>query len=210
MQASAKILAKFATALIILTTSVVAQPVTYTNSSDFFNAISSSNYTENYNSFPYQASPVPPQNFSSNGFSYTALITNGNFYMINNADRWLSTFDVTPIVFTNFSVNVTALGGNFFATDFFEAYTNTSISLSFLFADSTTFSTNYLPGSPSSYFGLIYTTNIASLTISNVPPAAEFMTVNNLTVAVPEPSTYALLGLAAAGLAGYVIRRRRS
>ena len=197
-------------AFLALATATSARAFTiYTSSSAFLSAISASNYTETYNGFTYQASPVPPQNFSSNGFSYTAITGSGNFYMINNSDRWLSTFDVTSITFTNFSANVSAIGGNFFATDFFEAYTNTPISIRATLVDSSTFTTNYLPGSPNSYLGMTFTTNISSLIISNAPPAAEFMTVNNLTVGVPEPSTYALLGMAAAGLAGYALRRRR-
>lgn len=69
--------------------------------------------------------------------------------------------------------------------------------------------------------GSLLSTNI---TVSAMPNEIKFYTTsgdpgagnlpntgmyfNNLTT-VPEPSTYALLGLSAAGMAGYVIRRRR-
>ena len=65
--------------------------------------------------------------------------------------------------------------------------------------------------------GASFSTNVA---VSGAPDAVRFYAsqtqggseaqpyFNNLSV-VPEPSTYALLGLSAMGMAGYVIRRRR-
>ena len=197
----------------LIASSAIAQVNTFTNSTAFFNAITASNYTQNFNSIPDGgAGFASPTNFSGNGFSLSALTGAGNFLGINTPpDQWLSTFDVTTITFTNFSLNVTAIGGNFFATGFSENFTNTPVSVRVFFADSTSFTTNYTPSGSSDYFGLTYNTNITALIVSNVAPAAEFMTVNNLTVGVvPEPSTYALLGLAAVGFAGYVIRRRRA
>lgn len=203
----------FAAAALSIASSAIAQPTPFTNSTAFFNAITASNYTENFNSFSGGTTNASPLNFSNNGFQYRAQTGFGPFYILNSAspDFWLSTFEVTTITFTNISPNVTAIGGNFFATDYNSGYTNTQIGLRFVFADSTSYSTNYTPSGPSSYFGITYNTNITALIVSNVAPAAEYMTVNNLTVGVvPEPSTYALLGLAAAGFAGYVIRRRRA
>ena len=201
-----------AVAAIAFVSSAFSQ-TTYNNSTAFFNAITSSNYTENFNSLPAGQTNASPLNFSNNGFQYTAQTGVGPFYFLNSAnpDLWLSTYEVTTITFTNISPNVTAIGGNFFATGFSQNYTNTPIGLQFFFADSTSYSTSYTPSGTSSYFGITYNTNITALVISNVAPAAEYMTVNNFTVGVvPEPSTYALLALSAAGLAGYVIRRRRS
>ena len=88
----------------------------YNNSSDFFNAIMASNYTETYNSgFTYQQTPASPLNFSSNGFSYVAIAGSGTFYMPGNtnvtpADLWLSVFDPTSITFTNFNASISAIG----------------------------------------------------------------------------------------------------
>jgi hypothetical protein len=198
-----------------------AQTNTYTNSSSFFSAISASNYTETFNGIPGANFVATPTNFSGNGFSFTATTTNGGvnnqLYGLTNgggADRWLTLFfPEFGLVFTNFSLNVSAIGGNFFATDDQGFYTNTPINVSILLSDSSTFSTNYTPTGSASFLGVTFSTNvsISALVISNLNSPPQFPTANNLTIGVvPEPSTYALLGLAAAGFAGYVIRRRRA
>jgi hypothetical protein len=202
-----------------------AQTNTYTNSSSFFSAISASNYTETFNGIPGANFVTTPTNFSGNGFSFTATTdTNGPFpppdnnrlYGLTNGgggDRWITLFFPDfGLVFTNFSLNVSAIGGNFFATDSSGFFTNTPINVSILLSDSSTFSTNYTPSGATSFLGVTFSTNvsIAALVISNLNTPEQFPTANNLTVGVvPEPSTYALLGMAAAGLAGYVLRRRR-
>jgi hypothetical protein len=50
-------------------------------------------------------------------------------------------------------------------------------------------------------------TAIRSVTLT---AGGDYASAADVTLAVPEPSTYAMLGLAAVGLAGYVIRRRRA
>jgi hypothetical protein len=197
-----------------------AQPNTYTDSAAFFGAISASNYTENFNGIPAPGFVSTPTNFSGNGFSFTATTTNtsGNqLYGLTNgggSDRWITLyFPEFGLVFTNFSLNVSAIGGNFFATDSAGFFTNTPINVSILLSDSSTFSTNYTPSGATSFLGVTFNTNVSvsSLIISNLNVPPQFPTANNLIIGVvPEPSTYALLGLAAAGFAGYVIRRRRA
>lgn len=198
-----------------------AQPNAYTNSSAFFGAISSSNYTETFNSVPAPGFVATPTNFSGNGFSFTTTTPNGGvgnqLYGLTNGgggDRWLTLFYPDyGLVFTNFSLNVSAIGGNFFATDDQGFFTNTPINVQILLSDSTSFSTNYTPSSSASFLGVTFSTNvsISALVVSNLNIPPQFPTANNLTIGVvPEPSTYALLSLAAAGFAGYVIRRRRS
>jgi hypothetical protein len=193
--------------------STASAQTAYTNSSAFFSAITSSNYTETYNSYTYQAQPTSPQSFTNNGFSYNAFAGSGTFYIpgITNppADLWFSVFSPTSITFTNFSPNISAIGGNFFATDFNGNFTNIAITVIATFANTTPSITNYIASSTSSFLGFAYATNLVSLSIQ--ASDGQYATVNNLTVGVvPEPSTYALLGLAAAGFAGYVIRRRRA
>ena len=198
-----------------------AQTNTYTDSSAFFSAISASNYTETFNGIPGANFVTTPTNFSGNGFSFTATTTNGGvnnqLYGLTNGgggDRWITLFfPEFGLVFTNFSLNTSAIGGNFFATDDQGFFTNTPINVRILLSDSSTFSTNYTPSGSASFLGVTFSTNvsISALVISNLNSPPQFPTANNLTIGVvPEPSTYALLGLAAAGFAGYVIRRRRA
>jgi hypothetical protein len=198
-----------------------AQTNTFTNSSAFFSAISASNYTETFNGIAGGNVVTTPTNFSGNGFSFTATTTNGGvnnqLYGLTNGgggDRWITLFfPEFGLVFTNFSLNTSAIGGNFFATDDQGFFTNTPINVRILLSDSSTFSTNYTPSGSASFLGVTFSTNvsISALVISNLNSPPQFPTANNLTIGVvPEPSTYALLGLAAAGFAGYVIRRRRA
>ena len=218
---------KFLTLAIVVITACAAtydaeaQPNTYTDSSAFFAAISASNYTETFNGIAGGNVVTTPTNFSGNGFSFTATTTNGGvnnqLYGLTNGggdDRWITLlYPQFGLVFTNFSLNVSAIGGNFFATDDQGFYTNTPINVRILLSDSSTFSTNYTPSGASSFLGVTFNTNVSvsSLVISNLNVPPQFPTANNLIIGVvPEPSTYALLGLAAAGFAGYVIRRRRA
>lgn len=205
---------------------VEAQTNTFTDTNSFFAAISASNYTETFNSIPGGNFVTTPTNFSGSGFSFTATtVTNqpappepaNRLWGLTNgggSDRWITLYyPEFGLVFTNFSLNVSAIGGNFFATDSSGFYTNTEINVSILLSDSSTFSTNFTPSSANSFLGVTFSTNISisALVVSNLNTPPQFPTANNLTIGVvPEPSTYALLGLAAAGLAGYVIRRRRS
>jgi len=205
---------------VVFSNTSLAQTNTFTDFASFSNAISASNYTETFNSIPGNNFVATPTNFSGNGFSFTATTptTGGNtLYGLTNgggSDRWITLFfPEFGLVFTNFSLNVSAIGGNFFATDSGGFYTNTPISVSVLLSDSSTFSTNYTPTSATSFLGLTFSTNVSvsALVVSNLNSPPQFPTANNLTVGVvPEPSTYALLGLAALGFAGYVIRRRRA
>jgi hypothetical protein len=198
-----------------------AQTNAYTNRSAFLSAISASNYTETFNGIAGGNLVTTPTNFSGNGFSFTATTTNGGInnqlYGLTNGggvDRWITLFfPEFGLVFTNFSLNVSAIGGNFFATDDQGFFTNTPINVRILLSDSSIFSTNYSPTGFDSFLGVTFRTNvsISALVISNLNSPPQFPTANDLTVGVvPEPSTYALLGLAAAGFAGYVIRRRRA
>ena len=65
------------------------------------------------------------------------------------------------------------------------------------------------------YAATAFTSDVSSVAAANLrvgsAAGAPGVLVNSIEVAtvVPEPSTYAMLALAGAGFAGYVIRRRR-
>jgi hypothetical protein len=194
----------------------------YTNETDFLNAISGKPfYQQNFESVPQTQFGTNSTNFSNGTFSFTATIPS---VVPADTSLWGETFDGNPalstgnppesMVLTNFTPNTFAFGGFLYPTFNGAVDDFSPISITVLFDDLT--STNYTTNRGNLYadwfFGWVTTepgTAIRSVTLDG-PQDDNFMSVSDVTLAIPEPSTYALLGLAAAGLAGYVIRRRRS
>ena len=193
-----------------------AQYTEYTNSLEFSNAISSSNYTQSFSGLPPQGTSFGNTNFNGNGFTINAGSVSGLYaetYDLQPSIRFLTVAGAAAdqLVFT-FSPNVFAVGGWFLsAEDTVNPGSFTATIVSGTGINATTIFTNNTTTYADSFRGWVFDTNIISLTLSTAPSYSGFPTAaDSMTVAVPEPSTYALLGLAAAGLAGYVIRRRRA
>jgi hypothetical protein len=202
----------------------------YTNESVFLTALTSRPlFNETFGSpLPGGGTRLGTNNLSfSNGtFSFTANIPGDpalkSFWSDTfGSTRALSVGDFSDVfVFTNISPNTAAFGGYFFPTFYdpdtdgvlIDASGNMTISL--LFGDSTPAGvTNAARGTTNIndwFFGWV--TDEPGTAIQSVTMTAG---INNssaadVTLAVPEPSTYALLGLSAAILAWHLIRRRRA
>jgi hypothetical protein len=196
---------------------------TYTNETDFFSAIAGKpSFTENWSTVPGWGTRLDTNIITStNGtdFGFTAIIPGtapvfsfwGDDFGLTRA---LSTGDpdLDVFVMTNFSLNTFAVGGYFFPSDGVAVRPDTDITITLLFSDlsSTTVITNR--GSTSLadwFFGWVTDepgTSVESITFT---AGTDYASASEITLAVPEPSTYALLGLAAVGLGVYAFRRRR-
>lgn len=136
----------------------------------------------------------------------------GGFYPVaNGTDVYLApTLAADVVTFSNFRPGVSGFGGNFFATDAFGAYIpDRSIELSAM--DGTDIATYTLMGSsPTSFLGFLSSSTLAQVTMRTVNEQGNvyWATANNVVVAVPEPSTYAMFAIGIAALA--TGRRRRN
>jgi len=182
----------------------------YTNLASFLGALTNS-YTENFGGITNTNSTftVAPQNFSGNGMSFSANTQptpNGLWTIVNGETKWLSVLNTgSSLAFTLTSGNITAVGGNFFMTDFAGIFIEGG-TIDILFSDST--STNWAPPSASDFIGFVFDTPVTSMTLSPVA-SDQYVTAGTIIVGqVPEPSTYALLLITGAGALWWTRRRR--
>ncbi|MDP2008030.1 MAG: PEP-CTERM sorting domain-containing protein [Rubrivivax sp.] len=183
-------------------TAVSAQTTTYTSSAAFLPNVGAGSYTEAFAVPSFSGDATA--DFSSGGFSYTVsvpgntLYGNGGFIGTNGPNF--------PMLVTFTGAPVTAVGGNFFATNISDVFQAVPITVTL--SDGTT--SMFTPASESaSYRGFVSTLAITSLTLG-APGASLYVGMDNLTVGVasvvPEPATALLLGL---GLGGVLLARRR-
>jgi hypothetical protein len=221
-----------ATLAVITTSSLEAQPVTYTNSTNFFNAIASyASFTTNFGTInATNGSPIistiaqipNPTNFSGNSFGFSVNAANG-LWGINGAGTtnngliptgsWIQAgLNTDALSLTSLTgptlLGVTGIGGYWFRSDFNGDFvSNSLVNVVVNYAGGSYTNTVTPSGLGNTFFGILVGTNITSVQVTGAD--GNYSTLANVSV-VPEPSTYALLALTAAGLAGYVIRRRRS
>jgi hypothetical protein len=196
-----------------LTASSSFGSMVYLNQSDFKAALTSGYAFDNFDSVPEYTAQAHSYDFSKNGFDWTAstidyfgndpagnpaailFITDaGSIAMTPAGGNTAGAGDVLTLTFT--SGNVTAIGGNFFLTDFLGNVRGGSFSLTM--NDGTTQSFSNVGAD--NFFGYISSSPITSLTFTPPGPYTSWATVDNLYVGrgtalsqTPETSTVALL-----------------
>lgn len=198
--------AVLASCLLLTRSQLSAQSTVYTSSATFFANVSPGFYTETFTGNPgtYDSGA----GFSSLGFSYIFDAAGGVEPLYRSGAFIGNTYSQQSLTITFTSGNVTALGGNFFLTDVNDNPLTGTVTITLSDGTVESFTTT----SASDYRGFTSDngTVITSLVLS-APLAAQFNSMDNFTVgvAVPEPASIAMIGLAIAGVGGYVYRQRK-
>ena len=178
--------------LLFLSKTAQAQFTVYTNEASFLGAVSPGHYKETFQTTDVSSQPLSV-NLSGSGFSYllsspAPAAGQGLYPGGSGSDKWVSTYwPQYGLLFTNFSTNVSAVGGYLFPTDWNRAWTNTPITVIARLTDGSSYTNSYNTTGSSSYLGLTFAAkSIQSLQILNATnaPTQEFMTVNDFTVGV--------------------------
>jgi hypothetical protein len=184
----------------------------YTDKNSFLAGINTTRYLESFDSQPYGTIVHGPLNFSGNGFSYSASASGGDFYNLKNgstSDIWISTQATNGAITLSLNNrNVTAVGGNVFATDF---NGNPIASDYIIFLEDGTTVNRTLAGSSSSFEGFISSLPINSITF-NPTTNGTYTTLNDFYVGtkLPEPSGLAVMLIAGMSLLSRRGKRRAS
>jgi hypothetical protein len=195
-----------AAALVALVMPAFAATTVYTTSASFLANVAAGAYLETFNTSQANAAVF---NYSGSGFAYNATSTGLEMY--GPAGFIGTSSPATALILTFTGGSPTAVGGNFYNTDFSDSFVSSPVTLTL--SDGTT--RTYTPAALGiSYTGFISTVPIVSLTFS-APGASLYASLDNLTVgkavvaAIPEASTYAMM-LVGLGALGLLARRRRA
>ena len=146
------------------------------------------------------------------GYRVSAGPGDGGFFpVMNEGDVYLAaTLAADVVSFNAFAPGVFGFGGSFFATDAYGSYTpGRTIELTAL--DGTGIATYTLDGSsPTSFLGFVSTNPLTEVALRTIDEQGNvyWATANNVVLAVPEPSAYAMF-LIGAGIAACAGRHRR-
>ena len=174
---------------LLFSTSVFAQSNTYTSSAEFLAQVRPGYFLNN---FTGANSSTPSFTGGSAPFSYTispedALYTGNGQFMGNS-------FGNEDLVITFTSGSPTAIGGEFWVSNFSDAFQSVPLMISL--SDGT--SVTYTPSAINEFRGFTSVTPITSLTLSR-RGVGLFNNMDNLivghSIAVPEPASVAFVGL---------------
>lgn len=200
-----------AAALLLVASGARADITAFTSRTAFSGALASSG-TDTYNDLePNQW--YPSLNRTAGAYSYTASGSAMVLYGAGTADDpWLtSNYATASIIFSNFSGNVNAFGGNFFGTDIWGSL-QPHMSLTLVANDGGILEYTLGDTDTTSFLGFVSTSPLVSVTLHNDGSNLYWPTANNVTLGVampvPEPGTYAML-LAGLSLVSVAARRRR-
>jgi hypothetical protein len=146
------------------------------------------------------------------GYRVSAGPGEGGFFPVTNeGDLYLAPALAADVVrFNGFSPGVFGFGGSFFATDAYGSYVpGRTIELTAMGGSSR--ATYTLDGSvPTSFLGFLSTAPLIEVSLRTIGEQGNiyWATANNVVLAVPEPSAYAMF-LVGAGIAACAVRRQR-
>ena len=190
----------FAAAL-VFSAAASAQTTTFTSAATFLANVAPGSYTEGFGDPSFSGDPSA--SFSGGAFAYTVSAPGGLY----GSSTFLGTnlpSEALTITFTG--APVTAVGGNFWATNISDTFQATPITLSLSNGTTTTFTP--ISETSGSFRGFTSSLAITSLTI--VSTAAVYAGMDNFTVgavaAIPEPGTWLLMAL---GVGGLLLRNAR-
>jgi hypothetical protein len=192
--------------MILSAAAMTATPVmaaVFTDSASFFAQLVPGSYTNDFTGLG--GGPSPDLSFSSGGFSYTISTQAGAASGLFNDPGLVSTNNATDSILVSFtSGNVTAVGGNFWATNISVQPVAAQVAVTLSDGQTVTFNST----SAADFRGFTSGVTITSLTIDAIDPISgpAWSTLDNLTVGrvIPAPGAMAVLGLG-----GLLAARRR-
>ncbi len=190
-----------AVALFAVSAAASAQTTTYTSSAAFLATLAPGSYTEGFADASFSGDLSAT--FFGGSYSYDVSAPGG---LYGNGVLIGTNLPAEALTITFTGAPVTAIGGNFWATNISDVFQPTPITLTLSDGTTTTFTPT--SESVSSFRGFTSSVAIASMTV--VSTAAVYAGMDNFTVGsvavIPEPGTWLMMAL---GVGALVLRNTR-